>query len=1073
MKRLTLLTLGLAAMETAWAAPATIHANDTATTVVTGVVVDQSTGQPMGGVQLRAYGHDRYTTMTDEHGRFTIKVPLVATALYAYAPQYMPQQVGIGRRGGSVCIMLLPDGYRPMYGKQEDITARSGFCVSRTAASVDGEIGATLGADVRSIMRSGAPDGGANMFVRGFSSLTANAQPLVVVDGVEIDMQYDRTSLHDGYFNNALANISPDDIERVEVLKNATALYGARGANGVVVITTKRSKSMATRIDANISVGLTTIPQLPTMMNAAQYRSYATELLGTIDAVQQASKNGSPLDFKFMDDNPAGYYYQTYHNDTNWKDYVYRQALTQNYSVNVQGGDDVGMYNLSVGYMDAQGTSEGDGFDRMNVRFNTDIEITRRLKTQFDISISRTNKEVFDNGIPADLSSGVVTSPTFLALIKSPLVTPYEYNSIIGGFSSLTSGYDELFSPLGVQYALANPVAILNNASGDKKNKAENTYFNVRVAPVWQLGKGWNLQAVVSYSLNRNTQRYYRPYDGVPPFTVQGLGQVTSLTSSLFSKETNFLADIRAQYERTFGAHGLSAYAGFRYNQFSFDGSDLSTEYTSETNDKNPSLSSSTGYQNVGGDNDTWKYMQWYANADYNYRQRYYLTLSLAAEANSRFGAKASDVRLGGVSWAMFPSIQAGWVVTNESWFPRRIGINYLQVHAGIDWSGNDGISNYAARTAHSAVDFMGQAKGLKITQIGNENIKWESVRKLNAGLKAYLLDNRLGLAFDVFHHATSDLLTIKSLESPLAGLNHYWCNGGQMENSGFELTVSGKPVVAKDLQVEAGFSIGHYKNKVTELPDGDYTTSLYGDNNILTAKGQPVALFYGYQTAGILTSDDEASHAGTLGYLYREDEAGRLVPFEAGDVRFVDRDNDGIITEADKTVIGDPNPDIYGNIFATVQWKRFRLSMDWNYSLGNDVYNYQRSVLNSGSTLYNQQVAMTNRWTYDGQTDAVLPRAVYGDPMGNNRFSDRWIEDGSYLRLRTLALSYAVPVPTSWSWLQGLTVWAEARNLLTLTRYTGSDPEFSNSTSVIGQGIDCGNMPQSRTFLLGIKINL
>lgn len=1073
MKRLTLMVLGLTAMANAWTAPNITLQNDTATTMVSGVVVDQATGRPLDGAQLRACGHNRYTAMTDERGRFTIKLPVAATALYVHAPQYTPQQVGLGRRGSSVCIKMLPDKYRPMYGQGEDITAKNGFKARRTAATVDGEIGSTLGADMRVIMRSGAADGGANMFVRGFSSLNANAQPLIVVDGVELDMQFDRTSLHDGYFNNILANISPDDIERVEVLKNATALYGARGANGVIVITTKRSKSMATRIDANIAVGLTTIPQLPTMMNAAQYRSYATELLGTVDAVQQALKSGSALDFKFMDDNPSGYYYKTYHNDTQWKDYVFRQALTQNYSVNVQGGDDVGMYNLSVGYMDAQSTAKGDKFSRMNVRFNTDIEITRRLKTQFDISISRTNRDVFDDGIPSDLSSGVVTSPTFLALIKSPLVSPYEYNSILGDFSSLTSGYDELFSPLGKQYALANPVAILNNASGDNKNKAENTYFNVKVAPTWTLNKAWSVNALVSYGFSRNTQRYYRPYKGVPPFTVEGLGKVTSLTSSLFAKETNFVGDLRMQYERTLGSHSIAAYVGFRYNQWSYDDSHLSTEYTSETNDKNPSLSSSTGYHDVSGAGDTWKYVQWRANADYNYRQRYYLTLSLSAEANSRFGSKASSLRLGGVCWAVFPSIQAGWILTNESWFPSHIGIDYLQVHAGVDWSGNDGISNYAARTAHSTVDFMGQAKGLKITQIGNENIRWETVRKINAGVKAYMLDNRLTLAFDIYSHTTTDLLTVKNMESALTGLNHYWCNGGQMKNTGLEVSLSGKPIVAKDWQMEAGFSLGHYKNKVTQLPDGDYTTSLYGAGNLLTAVGQPVALFYGYQTAGILASDDEASHAGSRGYLYREDDTGNLTPFEAGDVRFIDRDNDGVISEADKTVIGDPNPDIYGNIFTTLSWKRFKLDASFNYSLAGDVYNYQRSVLNSGSTLYNQQVAVTSRWAYDGQTDALLPRAVYGDPMGNNRFSDRWIEDGSYLRMSSLALSYAVPIPTSWTWLQGLTVWAEARNLLTLTHYTGSDPEFSTSTSAVAQGIDCGNLPQSRTFMLGVKINL
>ena len=283
---------------------------------------------------------------------------------------------------------------------------------------------------------------------------------------------------------------------------------------------------------------------------------------------------------------------------------------------------------------------------------------------------------------------------------------------------------------------------------------------------------------------------------------------------------------------------------------------------------------------------------------------------------------------------------------------------------------------------------------------------------------------------------------------------------------------VSFKPVVARNWQVELGASIGHYVNKVTKLPDGDYTTSAYGDNNILTAVGLPVASFYGYKSEGVFANDDEASKAGKNGYLYMQDTAGNMTAFKAGDVHFTDLNNDGIIDEADKTVIGNPNPDIYGNIFANASYKRLTLNIGFNYSLGNDVYNYQRSVLNSGSTFYNQQVASAARWHYEGQ-QAELPRAVYGDPMGNNRFSDRWIEDGSYLRLKTVNISYRVPVPATWSWLQGLTIWAEARNLLTFTHYLGSDPEFSISNSVYYQGIDAGNLAQGRSFLGGVKINL
>jgi hypothetical protein len=201
-------------------------------------------------------------------------------------------------------------------------------------------------------------------------------------------------------------------------------------------------------------------------------------------------------------------------------------------------------------------------------------------------------------------------------------------------------------------------------------------------------------------------------------------------------------------------------------------------------------------------------------------------------------------------------------------------------------------------------------------------------------------------------------------------------------------------------------------------------------------------------------------------------DAAGNKNFFKAGDMRFVDLNDDGEINDKDKTIIGNPNPDLYGNIFATLSWKDLTLSVGFNYSLGNDVYNYQRSILNAGSNFYNQQVAEVGRWRYEGQ-QADLPRATFGDPMGNNRFSDRWIEDGSYLRLKTVHLSYKLPIPGSWTWLQGVTVWVEGQNLLTFSKYKGSDPEFSIGTSPFYQGIDCGNIPQSRMLTGGVKINL
>ena len=1042
-----------------------------ATTMLHGVVVDQVSKKPLAGIQLKVLGYDRYSAMTGADGKFTIKVPEFATTLFVHSPSFMSQQVAINAKDTEkeIQVLMMQEKFRPMYGEGTTYTAQAGFDADAKDVTIESDIENILGADVRTVTRSAAPGIGASMFVRGLSSINANAQPLIVVDGVEQDMQQNRLSLHSGQINNILANIAPEDIASVKVLKNATALYGARGGNGVILITTKRGKSMATRIDANISAGVSLVPQLPTMMNASQYRNYATEILGT---VPENINRDTPISFRFLNDDPNNYYYHTYHNDTDWTDYVYDTAMTQNYNINVQGGDDIGMYNLSVGYVKAESTAKNNDFDRMNVRFNTDISILYNLTTKFDISISRTNSKVFDDGAMEDLSAGAITSPTFLSLIKAPIVSPYQYNAIVGGFTSLLCDYDDIYSQLGSGYGLANPVAILNNANGDNKNKAENTYFNVRVEPTWTINNNLSLTSMFSYTLDRNSQRYHRPFVGVPSFEISNLGTVTSMAASLFSKEINVVSDTHIDWKHQYGKHNLAAFGGFKYTYFSFDDNNLKTEYNSTTNDKNPSLSATSGYQHIKGNNDVWKNLQWYGNVDYNYMNRYFATVSLSAEANSRFGAKSGDLDLCGVAWALFPSVQLGWVMTNESWFPKNAGINYLRVNAGYDMSGNDDISNYAARTSLSAVRFNYNAIGLQLTNIGNDEIKWETNHKFNVGLQAYMLNNRLGVDFNYYVNKTKDLLTLQTFKNPIGGINNYWTNGGEIKNQGFELSVTAKPVVTRNWNVEVGASVGHYANKVTKLPDGDYTSSVYGDNNILTSVGNPVGLFYGYKTAGVFATDAEAKAAGKNGYLYMEDNAGLRNDFKAGDVHFIDQNNDGKISELDKVVIGDPNPDIYGNIFATINYKNLTLTMGWNYSLGNDVYNYQRSILNSGSTFYNQQVAEVAHWRYEGQqTD--LPRLAYGDPMGNNRFSDRWIEDGSYLRLKTLNLSYKVPVPGSWTWLQGLTVWAQANNLLTFTKYLGSDPEFSIGNGVLYQGIDCGNIAQGRSFQCGVKINL
>ena len=1061
----------------------TLQVDKNTTIQLAGIVIDDATNLPVAGVRVQALGDNRYTAMTNAKGEFTIAVPDFCTSLYVSSLSYMAQQVAIRSNDTMqrIQIKLISKKFRNMYVDGTDYTASSTSKMMGGSIVLDEEIHANLAGHLRSVTRSGVLDGGSAMFIRGLSSINANSQPLIIIDGVETDMQLNRAILHSGHAFNGLASLSPENIEKVTVLKNATALYGARGANGVILIETKRGHSMATRIDVDLSAGITLIPCTQKVMNALQYRDYATEMLGTVSELRK-SENRDVI-FNFLNDDPNSYYYKMYHNDTDWKDEVYRTAVTQNYNINVQGGDDIGMYNLFVGYANAQSPVKESGFDRLNVHFNTDISILWNLTTKFDMSFVRTNNFLFDDGFPSDFSKSPVTSPTDLTLIKSPLITPYQYNKHVGGFTSLLSDYDQLFSPLSQKlhnnayaYSLANPTAIIKNGNGDNKNKVENTYFNVQIAPTYTINSHLSATSQFSYYLNRNSQRYNRPSGGVPPFEVEGLGIVYNQKSSLFAKETNVLSNTHIDWNNKYGAHNVAVVSGFRYNSFSYDASDATTEFSSPQSDKNSYLTAdpSAGYSDVDGAKDVWKNIQWYASADYSFRNRYFATVSLLAEANSRFGKESPGaLNAFGTSWAVFPSVQMGWVMTNEDWFPKDAGIDYLRLNVGYDISGNDDISNYAARTSFSSVRYNYDAIGGQMTTIGNERIKWETTTKWNVGFLTNMLNNRLSLDFNFYIHKTRNLLTLKTFSSPISGINKYWNNGGELRNKGFEIALSGKPVATRDWTFELGATIGHYANKVTALPDGNYTNSVYGEDNILVSTGNPVALFYGYKTNGVFASDAEARTACLQGYLVMKNAAGQDVRFGAGDVRFVDLNGDGVINDADKTVIGNPNPDIYGNIFATLTWKDVTLDLGFNFCLGNDVYNYQRTILNSGSAFYNQQVAELDHWRYEGQR-ASLPRLAYGDPMQNNRFSDRWIEDGSYLRMKFVRVNWQLPMPESWqSWLQGISVWAEAQNLFTLTHYTGNDPEFSIGNSVMYQGIDCGNIAQSRAFVLGLKINL
>jgi hypothetical protein len=358
----------------------------------------------------------------------------------------------------------------------------------------------------------------------------------------------------------------------------------------------------------------------------------------------------------------------------------------------------------------------------------------------------------------------------------------------------------------------------------------------------------------------------------------------------------------------------------------------------------------------------------------------------------------------------------------------------------------------------------------LHLANVQNKAIQWETTAKAHLGLDMHLLNERLGFSFDLFNSRTDNLLTLKELDA-FTGQGAYWSNDGQLTNKGFELALNAKVLNLHRLQWELGLSAGHYKNEITALPNNQSSTLEILGGKVLTEVGRPAGVFYGYKTQGVFMTDEEAQAAHNGAGLYFRKANGEPVYYSAGDMHFYDADGNGEINDADRQVIGDPNPDFYGTITNRFQWKHFALDVFFTYSYGNDVYNALRSKLEAGDSFHNQTVALVNRWQSPLQERTNIPQAIYGDPKGNNIFSDRWIEDGSYLRLKTITLSYDIPFDSPF--LQGITLWASANNLWTLTKYLGSDPEFSMNNRTLYQGIDAALSPIGKSYYLGIKINL
>lgn len=1024
----------------------------TAQTVLRGHVVSQATGQPFAGAQIQETGTQN-AAMSDADGTFTLTLSRTDGVLRVEAPgcdlQLVPVQ---GKK--EITIQLVRQTADPFYDR-ESLSAGTTTTYWRQVGreeskemtlSPETDISRRLSGVVRSSAHSGIDAGGAATFYGGIHSLLQQSQPLYVVDGIIWQRQDVQSSLHEGYFSNPLALISPDDIESIQVLRDGTALYGAKASGGVVLINTRRAHDMATQITVNLSAGVKTKVHGVPMMNAADYRLYATDVMRGMENASQLQSQ-----MHFLNDDSASPYYLTSHNQTDWLDAVSQTGMTQNYGISVRGGDDVALYAFSLGYAKNEGSLRNSDFGRLNVRFNSDINLTKKFTTRADIAFAQVERRLFNDGLNA------YSAPYFMALTKSPLYHPYQYN-ISGSLFDSLSDTDELGS--------GNPKAITENAEG----KTKNYRFTASLAPRYEISENFSLSALAGFSWDKIKESNFLPDFGLAERELHneqgelfGIGQ--NYVSSLMTRHSSLLLDLHADWATSrIPLSTFSIKAGFRFQNDTFQ-SDFGSGWNTGSDNLRSLYVTNSALRTIGGADDDWRTMAWYAKADYALLNRYFLSAALSLESNSRFGHHADGaIHLGGVSWGLFPSMTAAWVVTNEQWMNHLRGIDYLKLHASYDITGNDELPANATRTYFDGINHVGHANGLTLANIGNDHLKWERTQTLSAGIDMRLLRNRLSLAANLWWSTTDDLLVAKRLPEEF-GLMSYYANDGRLENRGVDFSVRARLIDTRQWRLLLNATMGHYNNEVTHLADGAFVTKAFG-GDILTQEGHSLGVFYGMKSLGVFSTQAEAEAAG----LAVVDATGRRIAFSAGDVHFDDLDGNGIIDEHDRQIIGNPNPDIYGHFGFNLEWKRLTLSATLTYSLGNDAFNAQRMLLESGSSLQNQTEAMRRRWIADGQTTDI-PRAVYGDPMGNARFSDRFIEDASYLKLHTLSLSYELPRFAKF--LQGATLWAAANNLFTLTRYLGADPEFSYGSTPLLQGIDAGLLPSARSYQIGIKLNL
>lgn len=973
---------------------------------VSGTVADK-TGLPVIGAAVIDVQNRTSGTLTDLDGNFSLNVSS-GTSLEISFMGYKTVTVPVGDND-FLSVTLEDDtefldevvviGYGTV--RKRDLTGAVSSVGNRDLKdSPVTNVGQALQGKVSGvyIVDAAKPGDNVSIKIRGLGTIN-DSDPLVVIDGVPTDL--------------GLSSLNTADIDRIDVLKDAsaTAIYGSRGANGVVMVTTKRGSTGEGKVNVSANWAMQNVAYVPEMLNAAEYAAYSNDML---------SAGGLATNPQWS--NPA-----SLGEGTDWLDEMFRTGFMQNYTVSYSGGNEKAHYYVSGGFMDQQGTVKTIGYRRFTFQNNNDAQVLKWLKFTNNITFSTDTKTGGSYSV-TDAMNALPTQP-----LKNA-------DGSWSGPEGNAYWYGDIRNPIGTLYT--------------NENKTSGYNFLANISAEITFTKWLKFKSTFGYDAKlwfNDNMTYAYPYKPTP------VEETTRYQDS--NKAFTYLWDNYLTFDHTFkGKHYLNIMSGTsaQWNRNSaFNGTKGGFLF-----DDVHEFDNGTSTKALGGSSSDWAMFSFMARANYSYDDRYLLTVTFRRDGSSRFGPHHR--------WGNFPSASAAWRISQEPWFPGRndgnFVINDLKLRAGYGVTGNDKIGSYAyIQTYNTGAYIFGDdvVTTLMAKTMANPSIHWEEVQQANIGIDLSLWNSRLTLSLDGYIKNTTDMLVKAAIPitSGYEDTSTTYTNAGKVSNKGFELTLNTVNFegAGGGFRWATSMTATFNRNKIVSLNSDTplYQNETGGAYITMQRNGLPINVFYGYVTDGIFQTQAEVnSHA------FQEASTA------PGDIRFKDLNNDGVINENDRTVIGDPNPDWLFSMVNTFSWKGFDLSVYLQGVAGNDIFN-ANSISNEGmSSAHNQTASVKYRWVGYG-TSTVMPRAVYGDPNHNARISDRFVEDGSYLRLKNITLSYTFPA----KWTQKISVdnariYLSCENVATLTRYSGFDPEVGIN------GIDGNRYPISRTFSLGVNFN-